>query len=214
MKQFIIMFACLVLGALTSCVKDETISSDVFIPQGGEENYVTSGCEPATETHYKSWFINSKGEKVSTLIPYVYTSSNHSDYEVLDSGLSTSYWNMRDDKRMTTEYDEGDISIAEWEHCITIKFTNCSVLYYLVEEIPSSGDNQFPVLRPSFKLHDYFFEELPDEEGDGKAYYCSHLTLVLKVTQGDNETFITKQVKLKEEKVPIYFDVDVEDWGN
>ena len=108
MKQFIIMFACLVLGALTSYVKDETISSDVFIPQGGEENYVTSGCEPATETHYKSWFINSKGEKVSTLIPYVYTSSNHSDYEVLDSSLSTSYWNMRDEKRMTTEYDEGD----------------------------------------------------------------------------------------------------------
>ena len=208
------MFACLVLGTLTSCVKNETINENVFFPQDGDESYFTSGCEAATETHYMSWFINSDGEKITTLIPYVYASSTHSDYDVIICSLSSSYWNIRDDKYMTTEYDEGDINIVEWEHCITIKFTNCDVLYYLIEEIPSFGDNQFPLLRPSFKLHDYSFAELPDENIDDKPYYCSLLTLVLKVRQGDNETFITKQVKLMQEKVPIYFDVEVEDWGN
>jgi hypothetical protein len=202
MKRIINILVCLALGAITtSCLFTEkdlvsTASDTIF-------------CEPANETHYMVYSVETKGHKNSTLVPYVYEDKTKYENNVIDTHCVGDYLFMTNNIMSTTHYTTDGINFSEKTYKISLFFDTYIVSYYFVVVLPKTYSTECKHFEPTFEFVDCVTKELGDEEFNGKLYCCTEATITLRAHQGEKVFDFVKTVKLGQEYIDVPFNIKI-----
>ncbi len=194
MKKIFIIFACVMLGVMTS--------SCVYIEREQDTEYhgPMSACEPLNDTHYLSWFINYNGDKVETEIPYIVVSENNLDYEVVEADVTDLQYNDVKVKRWSRDgVNQGKFAISNIEYIFNIICDSMTISYSFMVEEHVCIYGIFPVWEPCFDILQYQVTDMGIEDVDNKSYHCFEINILLKVTHGDKTFEVPKTVKVIEQ---------------
>lgn len=202
MKKIFIIFACVMLGFMTSsCIYNANDQTPLLEP--------IFGYEPATDEAYRSYIMTNEGE-LSTLIPYVALCDE--DYVSVTRLSSYQDTDVCVSKIKKGAYVDNDLAIEEMEYVVNIIVQNYKITYRFSSYEPHCYAGKFLIITPSFEFDTCLITEFPSEPTD--AYYLTEIKVKLNVVQDENVYKVAQILKLKEGRDEIFFNPLIDGWGD
>ena len=209
MKRIVFIFACLMLGIMTSSCS----TGYVEIPETNTEP--AFGYEYVTDDAYRSWIVSNQGE-VSVMVPYV--ALYDEDYlKVSKEACISDIFVTKHKKGFVTK---GDMIVEEIEYRVDVDASDYKLSYRLASYEYHCSAGSFFVIPPEFKLINCSVKELPGEKVGEDECYCTEVFVTFEVKQEEKVSVISHRLTIKEIKKEIlinpivkgYVTVDIEEW--